>query len=129
MRADAAEQAFIDVDSPRAFRLPMVAEANVDDRYEVRRVARTVYISAWRFPEGDHRFPMPIKVELELGDDGFIAFSPTVDSGGTGASPQAAFDDLLRSARGVWAELSGTPADDLHPSAVRALARLKKYFE
>lgn len=129
MRADTAEPAFIDVDSPRAFRIPVVAEPDVDERYDVRRVAQIVYISAWKFPEGDRRFPMPIKVELELGDDGYIAFSPTVNCGGTGSSPQAAFDDLLRSARGVWAELSATALTDLHPSAERALARLKKYFE
>lgn len=129
MRADIAEQSFIDVDSPRAFRSSIGTEPNLDERYDVRRVARIVYISAWRFPDGDRRFPRPIKVELELGDDGFMAFSPTVDCGGTGSSPQAAFDDLLRSARAVWVELSATPAALLHPTALRALAGLKKYFE
>jgi hypothetical protein len=84
-----------------------------------------VYLSAWR---GEDTFPIPVKVELEVGEDGFLAFSPTLAVGGVGVSPAAAIDDLMVTADELHRELSSTPVDELHRTTRVSLERLRKFF-
>jgi hypothetical protein len=84
-----------------------------------------IYLSAW----GERDFAVPVKIELELGEDGFIAFSPTLDMGGGGLQPAAAIEDLMISARELYENLGATAEEELHPTARATSQRLRKFFE
>lgn len=66
----------------------------------------------------------PLKVEYEAGDDGIIAFAPTLKLGGLGASVSAATVDLERNLFDVKDEFEATPSEQLDESAKALLARI-----
>ncbi len=87
-----------------------------------------VYLNAYRSGRREHRFPFPLKIQFEPGEEGVIAFAPALQVAGTGKDTGAAVADLIHISRALVDEFAATRRSNLHPSAVAKLRRLRAYF-
>jgi hypothetical protein len=87
-----------------------------------------VYLNDIPGPAGERHLPLPLKLEASF--DGFTLelYAPALRVGGSGRDFQVALRELAATAEALWVEFSGTPDQELHPSAVHARERLRPYF-
>ncbi|MBI3182027.1 MAG: hypothetical protein HYZ28_07765 [Myxococcales bacterium] len=115
-----AEAHLVDVD--------LLEESSVVKPAERWSESAVVYLNSYRFRNREHRFAVPLKIELSPGEEGIIAFAPAILVGGAGPDEGRAMTDLFNTALSLFEEFSRTGESRLHASAKQALRRLRLYF-
>ena len=115
------------VESPSLARsaVDTYAPADIRLRPGASRPNEIVYVRQLR---GDGpRLRAPLKIQFMPDEEGLLveAFAPAIHLSGVGESDAEALKDLMSTIVGLWDELTQTPEDCLHPSAVEQLDVLR----